>query len=408
MDTKSGNERYREHTVWETLDLKLDALDAARYDDLEVEQWRIDVVEWLKEARKSKTAQQPALYLSALEELSNPLNNLQADQAKFTQYVGLKAHTSSSPTVNKLESALRKLPLPSAKALTKTFEEQLDREIEFRKQRLSSLESKIADTEKGLETSREEFDQLRSDIERIRAEVQAQRDAIQSVSDSARETIQEEWDSELRSWHQDRKEADSKRDSEAVQHIGALAAAADSGRALLDYAVGELSSTEWTQRATRERKSARWLRLMAFGAFGIATLIGLYIVFEVIQNAFELTLGDAVLRAAIPLVIGALGALMLRESGRHFREADAAEDVSLSLTALAPFYENTDDGIRLAARVEVGDAVLVKNILSRFASRDASRHASNAPTAKPSEILEAATEALRLNREDKDDRQESP
>jgi hypothetical protein len=59
---------------------------------------------------------------------------------------------------------------------------------------------------------------------------------------------------------------------------------------------------------------------------------------EAIRKNFELTVGDGILRAAVVVVIGVFAVLLLRESGRHFREADTTEDVALSLKALAPFF----------------------------------------------------------------------
>ena len=70
----TGSERYRRHSVWQSLELKKDALHAARYDDAATERWRKDIVEWLAEAAKTKQTRQPALFLAVLDELSNALN----------------------------------------------------------------------------------------------------------------------------------------------------------------------------------------------------------------------------------------------------------------------------------------------------------------------------------------------
>jgi hypothetical protein len=136
------------------------------------------------------------------------------------------------------------------------------------------------------------------------------------------------------------------------------------------------------------------MRAGAAVAFLFAGAIGWFIVSEAIRNDFALTVGDGILRSTVAVVIGAFGALLLRESGRHFREADTAEDVALSLKALAPFYANSGDEIRLAARVQVGDAVLVKNVLSRFAHRDAAKHSVEINTAELPSLVKDATKAL--------------
>ena len=138
------------------------------------------------------------------------------------------------------------------------------------------------------------------------------------------------------------------------------------------------------------------MRFGAAAAFVFAGVVGFFVVSEAITNNFDLTLGDGVLRASVAMVIGAFGALLLRESGRHFREADAAEDVALSMKALAPFYANSDDDIRLKARIQVGDAVLVKNVLSRSSHRDAAKHAAGVDSAQLPDMVRDATKALNL------------
>jgi hypothetical protein len=85
-------------------------------------------------------------------------------------------------------------------------------------------------------------------------------------------------------------------------------------------------------------QAAQWMRAGANVAFLAAGAVGWFIVNEAIRKNFELTVGEGILRAAVVVVIGAFAVLLLRESGRHFREADTTEDVALSLKALAPFF----------------------------------------------------------------------
>lgn len=68
--------------------------------------------------------------------------------------------------------------------------------------------------------------------------------------------------------------------------------------------------------------------------------------------------------------------------------------MALSLRALAPFYASSEDDVRIAARVQVGDAVLVKNVLSRFAHRDAAKHAGEISTPDLSNLVRDASTAL--------------
>lgn len=50
--------------------------------------------------------------------------------------------------------------------------------------------------------------------------------------------------------------------------------------------------------------------------------------------------------------------------------------------------------MRIAARVQVGDAVSVKNVLSKFAHRDAATHATQIDTTKLPGLVDDATKAL--------------
>lgn len=63
--------------------------------------------------------------------------------------------------------------------------------------------------------------------------------------------------------------------------------------------------------------------------------------------------------------------------------------------ALAPFYANSEDGVRLTARVQLGDAVLVKNVLSRLSHRDAAKHAGEVKTEELPGLVKEATTALK-------------
>ncbi|TDE89585.1 hypothetical protein EXU48_20725 [Occultella glacieicola] len=388
-----GAERYRAHKVWETLRLKRESLHAARFDDKTLEQWRVDVVEWLDEAVKTKLAQQPALYLSALDGLGDALNQLPVDGNTFNQYI---AQARNGQGVKLLETALRALPLPPPKNLAAGYVELLDKEIEVRTKRLDELHEHVAATEQGLQQRLDELTRVSAEVEKLRGEIQAQREAIMAVSDAAQATIDENWSEALSEWKKDRKETDATHDTQALASIATLAATTKAGEALAEHAAGDLSAADWYGRASRERKNALWMRAGALVAFLFAGAVGYYIVDQAIVKNFDISVGGGILRAAVAVVIGTFGALLLRESSRHFREADTAEDVALSLKALAPFYANSEDDIRLAARVQLGEAVLVKNVLSRFSHRDAAKHAGEVNTEELPTLVKEATKALRL------------
>ncbi|MGW4929142.1 hypothetical protein ACWEOH_08320 [Agromyces sp. NPDC004153] len=375
--------------------LKLESLEAARFGEANSEQWRMDIVEWLSEATKTKLTRQPALYLGVLDSLSQALNALPTNTAEFAQYVA--PGYGRQQGVDNLESALRRLPPPPPRDLKDSYVALLDAEIAARTSRLDDLETRINVTERALEERQQELTKLSVGVETLESAIDAEREVIAEVSKSARESIDKDWGEVLSVWYVDRKEFDAKTNAEALAHVSALAATAIAGEALAEHAAGSLSATDWTGRAKRERRAAQWMRAGAAAAFVVAGAIGWFIVAEAIRNNFDLTVGDGILRASVALVIGAFGALLLRESGRHFREADTAEDVALSLKALAPFYAGSDDDVRIAARMQVGDAVLVKNVLSRFAHRDAAKHAAEINTAELPSLVKDAAKALSVS-----------
>jgi len=384
---ETGSERYRRHTAWETLTLKRESLDAARFGNKELEQWRADIVEWLAESEKSKIARQPALYLSVLDELGGELNALPTTEDEFRRYV-------VNGYLQQLLLALRALPLPAPKDLKDSYVALLDREIEARTARLDALEVRIVETEKTLTARQQTLETLEKKSAAITTAVEAERVAVAAVAESAKADMDRAWEEELTKWRALRAEFDEGQNAAILGHAATLAATARAGEALAEHAAGSLSATDWNGRGKRERRAAQWMRFGAAAAFIFAGAVGWFIVSEAIEYNFDLTVGDGILRASVAAVIGAFGALLLRESGRHFREADTAEDVALSLKALAPFYASSEDGVRIAARMQVGDAILVKNVLSRFAYRDAVKHAGEINASALPKLVEDAAAAL--------------
>lgn len=395
----TGYERYIKHTIWETLKLKRDSLDAARFDDAASEQARVDIVEWLDEALKTKAARQPALYLGALDELSNVLNQLPVDAAQFKQFVANR-RTGGQP-YQLLEQALRALPLPPPKDLKAAYVDLLDQEVRARTERLDQLQERVQETEKSLQERLSELATVSTEVDQLRGEIKTQQEAVKQVSESADADMRAAWEKMLEAWQQERRSTDAEHDSKALESVATLAGVTKAGEALAEHAAGDLSASDWYGRAKRERRAAEWIRAGALAAFIFAGAVGYFIVSGAIANNFDISVGGGILRASVAVVIGAFGALLLRESGRHFREADTAEDVALSLKALAPFYANSDDDVRLSARVHVGDAVLVKNVLSRFSHRDAAKHAGDVGSAQLPDLVKDATEALGKSEETK-------
>lgn len=389
----TGYERYSKHAVWEQLRLKRESLNAARFDDAETEQGRLDIVEWLDEALKTRAARQPALYLTTLDQVSSALNQLQVDTDSFRQYVAYRHHTGQAFQL--LEQALRALPLPPPKDLKTSYVDLLDAEVDARNDLLGKLDERVSETEASLRDRLNELAKVSDEVEGLRAAIQKEREAIANVSQSAEDEMRQEWQSIIDGWKQERSQVETEHNAQALESIATLAATTKAAEVLAEHAAGDLSATDWYGRASRERVAAKRIRAGAWAAFVFAGAVGFFIVSEAIAKNFDISVGGGILRASIAVVIGAFGALLLREASRHFREADTAEDVALSLKALAPFYANSEESIRLAARVELGDAVLVKNVLSRFSHRDASKHAGELNTAELPSLVKEATEALK-------------
>jgi hypothetical protein len=69
------------------------------------------------------------------------------------------------------------------------------------------------------------------------------------------------------------------------------------------------------------------------------------------------------------------------------------------MLALEPYYAGADKEDRTAARNAVGETVFVKNVLSRFTSRDAGRHTEAVSSQDLSQIVEELTKALKAAQE---------
>lgn len=194
----------------------------------------------------------------------------------------------------------------------------------------------------------------------------------------------------------DRRDAkDTALDSRMEDQTALLTAAAMVGQRLVEHAAGNLTALEWTGRATRERRSGRGLRGLAI-AFGVAGLaLAYYIVDRAVKKDFALTVGDGLLRAAAIIAVIAVGGFFAAESRRHYLESDTAEEVATAMRAIEPYYAGANDADRTSARNAVGETVFVKNVLSRFSSRDAGRHNEAVSSQDLSQIVDELTKALK-------------
>ena len=362
-------ERYREHPLWEMLELKLAALTSARYSTEELEQYRVDLVEVLQAALRSRTNPVPVLFDATMDGLRDLLNALVAEEGEFNRFIQRGQYGMTIDLV-------RVLPGPPPRQVNQRYLDALDDAIAARQTKLAELESNVAALDGQVATNVAKLEELGKLIDAQTKKIAADAATITQVTSSASDQLAGEWENRLASWDLARAEKDAKLDEELTTHIKLLAGSAVVGQRLVEHAAGLLTATEWAARAKRERQNAIWLRVGSIASFFGALAVGGYILWHAIDQGFELTVGDGILRGALVLALVGVGTFLSAEARRHFKEADSAEEVTLALTAIEPYYAGATNEERQEARSTVGDTVFVKNLLSRFANRDATKHAA--------------------------------
>jgi hypothetical protein len=380
-------EEYRQHQVWEVLRLKADALYTARYGNGTIEKERIAAVETLRYALKSRDNTQPYIYNDLLNDLQSLVNQIPSEENQFHQF--------ASSHLGNISSLIRALPGPPMRNMPQAYLEQLDEAIRVRTEELATL--------------REQIDSLRNEVENQQASLKQhgvtitqQSEAstsagaeIQKVAADTESILNQQYEEHLKSWMNKRDEKDKALDGRMEDQTALLTAAALVGQRLVEHAAGNLTALEWTSRASRERRSGLGLRVLAiiFGFAGLA--LAYYIVDRAVKKDFDLTVGDGLLRAAAILAVIAVGGFFASESRRHYMESDTAEEVATAMRAIEPYYAGANDGDRTSARNAVGETVFVKNVLSRFSSRDAGRHNEAVSSQDLSTIVDELTKALK-------------
>jgi uncharacterized coiled-coil protein SlyX len=379
----SAVERYREHEVWEMVRLKLEALGAARYSTEELETFRRDATDVLTLASRSKDNPTPVLYDGTLNQLRDTLNALSAEEGQFQNFM-LRGNFDTTVQL------VRQLPGPPPRQVNQRYVDALDSSIAQRESTIAELRDQLAELTAAVEGSKKSLEKLSTAIDTQNSKITADAATITQVANSAAEQLRAEWETKLASWDVDRAAKDQKLDEDLTSQIQLLAGSAVVGQRLVEHAAGLLTATEWASRAKRERLNAIWLRWGSLVAFVGALGTGGYILWHAIDRGFELTVGDGILRGALVLALVGVGTFLSSEARRHFKEADSAEEVTLALTAIEPFYAGSSSEDRASARKSVGDTVFVKNVLSRFANRDATKHA-NTTNQELSEVADLLT-----------------
>lgn len=385
----TATERYRQHAVWEVIALKREALKTARYSSAEMERWRQELIGALEQATRSKDNPVPFLYDDVLDSLRDTLNQLAGDENSFSNFISRYAGSA--------RTYLRELPGPPPRQVNDKYLAVLDSAIAAREDELSELRSAAAELDAAVKSRKGELAKLSARVEGQDKRIAEAAATIHQVTSTAAEQLQGEWNNKLGAWEAEREGTDTQLDQQLTDHISLLASAAAVGRRLVEHAAGQLTATEWTRRASRERKNAMWLRWGSIAAFFGALVTGGYILWHAIEKGFELTVGDGILRGALVLALVGVGSFLTAEARRHFKEADSAEEVALALTAIEPFYAGSSDEERSAAREAVGDTVFVRNVLSRFSARDAAKHAavSNSQLSEIVDLLSKSADVVK-------------
>lgn len=386
-------ERYREHPVWRALQSKIDSLDAPRFQSDSAEQARVQVVESLRLGLQSRAnAARASLYIEALDRLNEILGQqIPTDEHNFERaYFRTQSYQY-------LASALRTLPGPTPRGLTDAHVEVLDESVAFRRGELESLKSEVAELSAAIVEKRRELDALKADIETSKAQNADARSRIAQTAEDGQQALESEWAAKLTEWGSTRDLRDKELDSQINEKLGLLTYAAQAAERLVEYAAGRFTARDWSDRAAREQRLGYLMRRSAIGAFTAAGLVGAVLVIEAIRREHGLDVGGSLLRIAVVGAIAALGYYLSRESRKHLDEGASAEEVAVALQALEPYYASASGETRAAAREAVGEMLFVKNIQSRFAARDASKH-NGMDNQQLNELMDTLTKSADLGR----------
>ena len=361
-------ERYRQHELWDLLELKLGALETVRYSQQPYESFRLEVITMLETAARSRMNPQAVIYDDVVDAVRDVLNQLATDEHSFVSWF-------QQGYMNILRERVRALPGPPPRHVNESYVAALDTAISARQEELEELRSSASALAGELAAKTKELAALSKKVDLQHERLAAEAATIAQVVSTADEQLRREWTSAVATWEQEREMRDGALDDEMAEQVRLLSTAALTGRRLVEQAAGHLAAADWAGRAKRERWNAHGLRWASFVFFALAVVVGAWVLWIAIDKDLTLTVGDGILRGALVLALAGVGSFLTIEARRHFREADSAEDVKLALAALEPFYAGAEDEERSEVRRVLGDTVFIKNTLSRFSSRDATKYA---------------------------------
>lgn len=361
-------EYYRNHEAWDLIELKRQALESVRYSRGDLELRRAQTIAILESAARSRSNTVAVLYDDTLDDLRDHLNSLSADERSFDSWSG--SYLSS------LRASARALPGPPPRHVSDVYLSALDEAIAVRQGELQLLQEQAGSLSDLIAERTTELGKLAKEIDAQRSKLTADAATISQAVSTVDEQLRVQGEAMLAAWEREREVRNQSLDDQMSDQIRLLSTAALTGRRLVEQAAGNLTAADWAGRAKRERWNAHGLRWASVAAFASAVAVGAWVVWTAIEKELSLTVGDGILRGAVVLALAGVGSFLTIESRRHFREADSAEDVKLALAALEPYYASSDDEERATVRRALGDTVFIKNTLSRFSSRDASKHSA--------------------------------
>lgn len=397
LDKESRN-AYEQHPFWTDLDAMVTALSEQKFDIPLSEATRTRLLDALTSTKRlsSKAPIAPQLYTTLLGNAQSQLANIQANESHLYHYShycdGLYEFLRQFPVqMRNIPPAIIEGFTTDVAARTDEFK-ALEQQIEQSQQTLEQLNKSIrdlADQHTALLTATKESK------ESLRAETVEQINMIKSDATDRLNTIKSDLSDQASTAKQTFAEKMKEIETAAAAELVAMEGLHDVGAQLLSAASGTLIATSWADRSHKELRTAARLRNFSYGIFALSICAAVFFVVQSLIHAEGLTTGDGILRASLTLALAGFGGIVLRESGQHKIEGDTAYDISLSLAALNTLYASADEATQEQARKDLGNTITIKNLISRYSNRDASKHSQNIDLKDVSSVLSETVKATK-------------
>ncbi len=375
---KKTREAYEQHPFWGALKELKEGLAVQEFQNPTHESYRKELVEVLDTTQKLSAKAPPGSYLYK--------GLLDSTQSYLTSYFKpTESSVSNYPSYHgSLYDYLRQLPVQPKNLPTATLD-RFTNDVAARTNELKELEQQIEQSQQTLERLNDSISDLASRHDALLTATKESKESLHTVTVEQINTIKSDATDRLNTIKSALSDQASNAkqtftakmkeiDTAATAELNSMKGLRDVGAKLLSVASGTLVATSWADRAAKEKKTATQLRNFSYCIFALSIIAGVFFLIQSFFHAEGLTVGDGILRASLTLALAGFGGIVLRESGQHKVEGDTAQDISLSLAGLSTFYASADKETQNQARKELGEAVMIKNIISRYSNRDASKH----------------------------------